>query len=223
MKTHTLKADKRTELGRKVKRLRKEGKIPSNVYGKDIKSVSIVVNEKEFDKVYKEAGETGVVEITLDKETKPTLIHNVQTNPVTGAILHVDFFQVDLKKKITANVPIELEGESPAEKQGLGTVVLYVDEIEVESLPADIPEKFVLNIENLTEVEQQLTASDIKVDKDKVEIKEGLDKTLVRVEPLRKEEEVVPVAEVPMEGVVEGETKEETTSEGTPQEEKPQE
>src|SRR3990167_6090633 len=111
-------------------------------YGKKIKSESVQVDASEFMKVYREVGETGLVELVLDGKHKPVLVHNVQLDPVTDVVLHADLLQVDLKEKVTAQVRVELTGESPAEKQGLGTVVQYVDEIEVEALPGDLPDKF---------------------------------------------------------------------------------
>jgi large subunit ribosomal protein L25 len=165
MQKNTLKAEKRKVLGRKVKKLRREGVLPANIYGKKIKSLSIKFPVVDFEKVYKAAGETGIVEIAIGKQKKPVLISNVQLDPVTDKPLHVDFHQVDLKEKTTADVPIELIGESPAEKQGLGTVVQSINEIEVEALPKDLPDKF--------EIDQA-------------------EQIIVKVEPPRKEEEVAP-------------------------------
>jgi len=134
MKKYKLSAKKRTVLGRKVKKSRKEGFLPANIYGKKVKSQAVVVNEKEFAKVFKEAGETSIIELMLGKVKKPVLIHNVQTDPVSDMPLHVDFHQVDLKEKVMADVPVVVLGEAPAEKQGLGTMVQYIDEIDVEAL-----------------------------------------------------------------------------------------
>lgn len=194
-----LTAEKREVLGRKVKALRTEGKIPANIFGKAVDSTAIVLDSKAFEPVFKEAGETGLIEITVSGSKKPVLIHNVQKDPLTDKILHVDFRQVDLKQKITANVPVELTGESPAEKQGFGTAVQQIDEIEVESLPTDLPEKFEVDISNLNQVDDAIFVKDIKVS-DKVEVKVGPDEIIVKVEALREEEpEPVPV-EAPIEG-----------------------
>ena len=202
----TLKIKKRKILGRKVKTLRNDGVLPANVYGKKIKSVSVKVNQKEFEKVFEKAGETGIVELVEGKTKKPVLIHNVQIDPVTDELLHVDFLQVDLKAKVVATVPIELKGESPADKSGLGILVKQLDEVEVEALPADLPEKLFVDISKLEEVDQAVYLKDIRVDKAKVEIKEDLEKIVAKIEPQTKEEEDVPPP--PTEGeekVVEGE------------------
>jgi large subunit ribosomal protein L25 len=213
----TLKADKRKIFGRKVKSLRAAGRLPANIYGKNIKSLAIQLLFNDFEKVYKKAGETGIIELVIGKEERPALIHNVQLDPVTDTPLHIDFRQVNLKEKIIADIPIELVGESPAEKGGLGTVVQYIDEIEVEALPTDLPESFEMDVSKLKEVDQLIQVKDIAVDKEKVKVKSDAKQIIVKVEPPREEEEMVP----PMEEVVEEEISE--VSEGVPAkgEEKP--
>lgn len=192
MQKNTLKAEKRKVLGRKVKKLRREGVLPANIYGKKIKSLSIKFPSADFEKVYKAVGETGIVEIAIGKQKRPVLISNVQLDPVTDKPLHVDFHQVDLKEKTTADVSVELIEESLAEKQGLGTVVQYIDEIEVEALPKDLPDKFEIDLSRLTEVNQVVQVKDLVVDIKKVKILVEAEQIIVKVEPPRKEEEVAP-------------------------------
>src|SRR5512135_3721144 len=97
----TLPAEKRELTGSKSKRLRNEGILPANIYGKKVKSQSIQVNTKLFEEVYRKAGETNVVEMSIGKETRPVLVHNIQLDPVSDLPLHVDFLQVDLTQKVT--------------------------------------------------------------------------------------------------------------------------
>lgn len=190
----TLKSEARDIFGRKVSRLRKSGKLPANIFGKNIESSAILVDYKEFSEVFEKAGETQIIDLS----GKPVLVSNAQVDPVSGMYLHVDFRQVDLKEKIEAAVPVEVEGESPAEKQNLGTVVQQLHEIEVEALPADLPEKIIVDATLLTEVDQVIYVKDLKVSKD-VEIKTDLESIVVKVEPPQKEE-VVEVAPAPAEG-----------------------
>src|SRR3990172_2693034 len=95
----SLIADKRTISGRKVKALRRQGIIPANVFGKKIKSFALQISAKDFEQVFEEAGETGIVELSV-KNGKTTqysvLVSNVQKDPVTDMPLHIDFRQVDL-------------------------------------------------------------------------------------------------------------------------------
>jgi len=201
-----LKAEARKIEGRKVKTLRRQEVIPANIFGKKIKSESVQVSLKDFEKVYKEVGETGVINLAFGAEKRPVLVHDVQLNPKTDEVLHIDFHQVDLKEKIEAEVPVELAGESPAEKQSLGTVVQYVNEIKVEALPTDLPEKFIIDISDLSEVDQAVFVKDLKMDRGKVEVKNDAEEIVVKVEPPQKEEVVTTPTPLPGEVPVEGET-----------------
>jgi large subunit ribosomal protein L25 len=163
---------------------------------------------------------SNIVDIALDGKNRPTLIHNVQTDPITDIPLHVDFLQVDLKQKVTAQVPIEIVGESPAEKQGVGTVVQHTDEVEVEALPTELPENFEIDASKLENVDDQVQVKDLTIDKSKVEVKDDAEKVIVKVEPLRKEEEVAPPPEETEEGEGEAEEGEEKKEGGEAEEEK---
>jgi len=221
MNTINLSAEERKVFGKRLKALRREGKLPGNVFGKNIKSQAVSINTDEFKKAYSEAGETSLINLKLGKENLPVLVSDMHKDPVSGNILHVDLKQVDLKEKVKAQVPVDMVGESPAEKQGLGTVVLQLDEVEVEALPTDLPEKFEVDISKLTEANQSVLVKDLPYDKSKVEMLENEDSIVVKVEEVKEEVvEEVPQEEVPEAGT-EGETKEEGKEETqeTPQEE----
>lgn len=201
MDKQVLNAQKRAVTGRKVKTLRSQGQLPGNIYGKKIQSLAIVVKNTDFLQVYKKAGETNLITLAIkdgktDKKGKlderAVLISNVQKDPVGDNPIHVDFRQVDLKEKVTAQVPVEIQGESPAEKQGLGTVVQYVNVIEVEALPTDLPDKFIVDVAKLEAVDAAVSVKDLPVDKDKIELKIDPETILVKVEPPQKEEEIAP-------------------------------
>lgn len=204
MKKYQIKAEERKILGRKVKKLRREGIVPGNIFGKKIKSQSISLNIKDFLEVFNEAGETSVVEVLLGKDVRNTLIHNVQYDPVSDEPVHVDFLQVDLKQKVKSMVPVEILGESPAEKQGIGTIVQYIDEIEIEALPTEIPDSFEIDVSKLENVDDQILISDINPEK--TTILEEKDKIVVKVEEVKKEEE--PEPQIAAEPLAEGETQE---------------
>lgn len=191
MQKQTIKAEKRKILGRKVKALRREGVLPANIYGKKIKSEAVKVISKDFTEVFSKAGETGLVDLVLEGKKRSVLIHNVQKDPITDTPVHADFLQVDLKEKVTAQIPIELTGESSAEKEGKGTVVQYIDEIEVEALPTDLLEKFEVELSVLKKVKDVIKVVDLKVNKTKIDIKNETNQIIVKVEPPRKEEEEI--------------------------------
>lgn len=200
-----LKAEPRKITGRKVNKLRREGILPANVYGKKIKSQPLQVSLSEFKKVYKKAGETSLIELQISGKTKPVLIHEVQTDPVTDTLIHADLLQVNLKEKVKAQVPLELLGEAPAQKEGIGTMVQLLQEVEVEALPNDLPDKFKVDVTKLVEIDQGFLVSDLKVPV-KVKLLTSKDELIVKIDPLRKEEEV-PVVQPDLvdEGVKEGE------------------
>ncbi len=190
-----LKSQKRELFGRKVKRLRKEGLIPANIFGNKIESHAVSVDSKEFSDIFKKAGETQII----DLDGKSVLVSNLQNDPISGEVIHIDFRQVSLTEKIEAKIPVEVEGESPAEKQNLGTVVQQIHEVEVEALPSDLPEKIIVDISILAEVDQAIYVKDLKVDS-KVVIKTDSESIVVKVEAPTVEEvvEVAPTVEAPV-------------------------
>ncbi len=183
----SLNAQKRTVLGRKIKKLRKEGMLPANIYGKKVKSQAVTVKFSDFESVFKKAGETGLVDLTIDKDVRPVLIQNVQYDPVSDRILHADFYQVDLKEKVTAKVPVELSGTAKAVANKIGVLLTLLDEVEVEALPVDLPEKIVVYVDDLSEVDQVIKVSDLKVDS-QVKILTPTDREVVKVAPLVSKE-----------------------------------
>src|SRR3990167_7765151 len=108
-----LSAQKRTVLGRKVKKLRTEGLIPAHVFGHKVKTEHIQVKLGDFTKVFEKAGETGIIDLAVDSQKKPVLVRNVQVHPVTDQPLHIDFYQVNLAEKVKVSVPLEIIGEAP--------------------------------------------------------------------------------------------------------------
>ncbi|MBI4099397.1 50S ribosomal protein L25 [Candidatus Microgenomates bacterium] len=165
MQSLVLDAQAREITGKKVKKIRKEGLLPASLYGKDVKSATLSVKMVDFMKVYAKAGETGLVELKYGKETTPTLIANVQIHPVSRSPLHVEFHAVNLTEKIKANVPVELLGESPAVANNVGILLQTINEVEVEALPADLPEKLTVDATKLAEIDQQVTVAELAVPK----------------------------------------------------------
>lgn len=222
-----LKAEKRKITGRKVKQLRKEGILPANIYGKDVKSLAIQVPAKEFQPVFKEAGETGLLDLLIagEDKTRPVLIHNLQLDPVTDTALHVDFHQVSLKEKITAKIPLVLVGEAPIVKEKAGILIQPVNEIEVKALPTELPEKIEVAVGGLKAVGEGVTVADLKIPA-AVELLTGKDQLVVKIEPLAKKEEVAPPpaeAVPPAEGEPAEPAGEGKAEEGKPEETKPAE
>lgn len=220
-----LQAEKRTTTGRKVKKLRQEGLLPANIYGKKVKSLAVQVDLKSFSPIYKETGETGLVELKVKGETKarPVLIHNVQLNPVDDQPIHADFYQVDLKEKVTTEVPIELIGESPAVKEKIGILIQPLTEVEIEALPAELPDKFEVNIGELKKVGDAVTVSGLKIPTG-VKVLTDVKQTLAKIEPPAEEEAAPPpVEEAPAEAVAGEEKPTEEAAKAPAEEKKPPE
>ncbi len=218
MTKYVLKAQKREILGSKVKKLRKNGQTPSVVFGKSVDSLPITVNTVDFLKVFKQAGETSLIWLKVDGETKerPTLIKSIDFSPIKNDVLTVDFHQVNLKEKVTAFVPLEISGEPELIHSGQAILSQNLHEIEVECLPTDIPEKFEVDASLLKEIGDNLKVSDLKTSSD-VEIKTDVDSIIVSLSEPQKEEEplVTEVAETEVIGE-ENKSEEEPKSEETP-------
>jgi large subunit ribosomal protein L25 len=227
MKRLSLKAEKRNVFGRKVKKLRTQGLLPASLYGKKLKSLALQLSTKDFLAVYKQAGETSLVDLAIAKEEQPhaILIRNLQRHPVSSDLLHVDFRQVDLKEKVQVAIPIEVIGQAPGVTKG-GVLVQVMNEINVEALPTDLPDKFTVDVSKLEEIGQSLSVKNLKHDKEKVKLLvEDETQLVVKVEePAKEEVEEKPAEVVPAEGEVaapaEGEAK---PAEGKPTEGKPAE
>lgn len=228
MKRQKLSVNKRTVLGKQVKKLRREGLLPGNIYGKDVKSQSVEVAFKEFEKLYKEVGETGLIDVEVEGKLVPTLIHNVQLDHITHQPLHADFYQVNLKEKVKTMVPIEVVSEAKAVTEKLGLLMQQLGEIEVEALPEDLPENIQVNVENLANVGDQILVSDIKAPKG-VEVLTDPNQVVIKISELvskEAQEEAIKEAEAKAaaEQTAEGQAPAEgETTEAKPAEEKPQE
>lgn len=162
MKALVLNAEVREITGKKVKTLRRQGLLPIGLYGKDVKSTALSVPLKEFAKVYAQAGQTGLVELKYDSKSEHTLIANVQIHPLTRAPLHAEFHAVKLTEKIKTEVPIELVGESPAVASGAAVLLQTIDKIEVHALPTDLPEKFLVDISRLANIDEKITVGQLE-------------------------------------------------------------
>jgi len=154
-------ATKRTTLGKGVDTLRKAGQMPAVVYGPKQESLSIAVPQREFEKLFKAAGESTIVNISVDGETIPTLIHEVDRDPITNIPRHADFYAIVKGQKVTVKIPLEFTGVSIAVKDLGANLVKTLYEIEVEADPTNLPSELIVDISSLSEVNAQILAGDI--------------------------------------------------------------
>lgn len=211
-KNPTLNAEKREIVGKHVKKLRREGKLPANVYGKGLSSTAIQVQTKEFENLFKEVGETGLVDLVFEGKSHPVLVKNLQLEYPLRTPLHVDFYQVNLKEKVKTMVPLEIVGEPKVVTDKIGLLLQQINEVEVEALPTELPEKLEVNVEHLEAIDEQIIVSGIKAPEG-VEILTDPEQIVVKiVEPVVEE----PEEEAPAEGEAgEGEaTGDESTEDG---------
>src|SRR5881398_1881720 len=159
-----LKASPRQPLGKRSRRLIREGKLPAILYGHNTEPVPVTLDRLEFQKVFVKSGRTHLVDLVLDGDrTEKVLVREIQTHPRRLGPIHVDFYQVDLEEKIEVEVPIHLTGESAAVKRGDADILQPLHALEVECLPTDIPGEFEVDLTPLAEIDAELRVSEIDV------------------------------------------------------------
>ena len=145
----------------KAEKIRKEGKVPGVIYGPNINSQKIYVDEKEIENLHKEH-EGGLFEFDFEGKKILGILREVQTHSLTGKIIHFDIYVPALEKEIVATIPLEFIGEAPALKKG-GVLNFVLNEIEVEALPQDLPEKITVDLSLLNEIGQTLYIKDLEL------------------------------------------------------------
>ncbi len=220
MKRETLEAEKRTVTGKQVKHLRRDGILPANIFGRGMKSMSVQLPLRDFQAIYKKVHETGLVDLMVGGEKYPILIQNVHFHPISYTPLHADFFKVNLKEKVKATVPIIAIGEPKAVTDKIGVLLQPLSEVEVEALPADLPEHFEINIEGLAQIGDSFTIADLTLPAD-VEITAEPTEMIFRIDELVSEEaeelaaeEELEAQEASEEGDAKAEGTETTSAEG---------
>lgn len=158
-----LQATRRTVVGKAVQKLRKAGKLPAVVYGAKDEAVSIELPAKDFAHAFREAGESTVIELSIDGEKKNVLIHEVDLDPITNEPRHADFYAVQKGQKIEIEIPLVFSGESPAAKELGANVIKVLHDVEVEAEVMNIPHELVVDIGVLTTLESQIIAKDIRL------------------------------------------------------------
>lgn len=232
-------AKKRQVKGSKINSYRKQGLIPGVIFSKltsrgEKPTTEVFLDSMEFKKLYKDAGESTLITLKVDSDPeRKVLINEVQFDPITLEPIHVSFYRVDLTQKINAPIPVEIINEEACfpVTSGAGILLTVLDEIEVECLPTDLPSAFEVDVSVLKEVGDVLTVADaIKVDPQKVEIKNNPEEIVIKVdyaEQLEVEEEESSVEDVAVESeekaaerAKEKDSEEEKSNQGEKSEEK---
>ena len=211
-----LKAKIRSVHGRKTEDLRKNGCLPAVLYGPGLKkNLDLEVDYKEFVNVFQETGRTSFLQLEVEEnDGKPrvflVLVNNIQKNPLTLALSHIDFYQPAATKEIKVKVPLIFEGEAGAVKNFGGTLVKNIQEIQVQALPQNLPHEIKINLETLNELEKSILVKDLVIPAG-VKILKNPEEIIVQVMPPEEIEEELakPVEEkIDQVGMVEKEKKE---------------
>ena len=168
--------------------------VPAVYYGNKEKSTPIAIDAISFKKVWKKAGESSIITIKTDKGEIDSLLYEVQVDPVTGEPIHADFYAVDKDTEIYANVPLEFTGVSPAVKDLGGTLIKVLHEMEVRSLPKDLPHSIQVDISSLDTLESRISVKDLTLPRG-VSTTENQNEIVAAIAAAREEEEepIVPI------------------------------
>jgi len=202
-----LEIEKRSVLSKELKAIRKKGFIPAIVYGKKMEPISVAVNQKLFTKIVlkSEAGLNAIVSLKLTGEKEiPALTHQVQMDPLTDEILHIDFRHIVMDEVIKTKVPVELMGIPVGVKETGGVLVHGLREVEVECLPGDIPDKIEIDVTSL-KIGDSFHVADLK-QITKVKVVSTPTEMIANCSPPTKEEVVEAVVPTPEEAAAKAET-----------------
>jgi large subunit ribosomal protein L25 len=189
--------ERREVLGKKVSRLRRQGIIPGNIFGGGKASVPIQLDGHTFERFLATHGATTVLALRIaGGSAETTIVRHVQHEPVTGKIEHVDFQHVEMSQPMKARVPIRLRGVSLAVKIFDGVLLHLLDAVEVEALPANLPDAVEVDISGLEELKATLHVRDLEIPQG-VTVLTDADETIVKVEPPRVAVEEIPAAVAP--------------------------
>lgn len=193
----TLMVEHREMTGKAVKTLRRQGLIPGNLYGKDRPSQPVQIDGHELRKFLATHGPTTLIELHVDGNNKSdtVMIQEIQREAVSRAIQHVDFLQIVMTKPIRMHVPIRIEGEAPAVTRENGMLLQVLENVEIEALPAALPQSLSLDISDMEELKAIRHVSDLPVPSG-VTVLTSADEVVVKIEPPR-------ILEVPEEPVAE--------------------
>lgn len=199
-----LEAQLRDEKNGNVNNIRSGGFLPANVYGSGMENKNIKIKALNFNKVFAVAGESHLIDLEISgSDPLKVLVKDVQEDPVRGNVIHVDFYQVDMNKKITAEISLDFIGESKAVKELGGTLIKSLDSVEVKCLPGDLADKIKVDLSSLNNFHDSIKAGDLKLPAG-MELAGQADETIITVlEPVKeeeKEEAPVEAGEEPKEG-----------------------
>lgn len=220
MEEVVIQANHREVIGKKVSVLRREGLLPAVVYGHGVDSLPITLDMREANRVLDRLSPSALVVVDIEGDQHYALVRDKQRNPIVGSITHVDFQAVSLTEKVRADLNINLIGEAPALDAYFGILVQNLEQLSIESLPKDLPNRIDVDVSGLAEIGDSLLVSDLIVP-DGIEILNDPEDVVVVVvaQAAEEEEEEVELEEEVEPEVVERGKIEEEEEEKEPDEE----
>ena len=189
----------RQVIGKQVKALRRAGQVPVNLYGRGMEPMALQGDARSVFRVISRTGQSRLIKLNVVGLPQPQMVlaREIQREPITGSLYHVDFMAVSMTERIKVQIQVVLVGESPAAQRGEGVLVHAINNVEIECLPGDLMNVIRVDVSTLDKVDAQITIKDLKVSEG-IKILADPDEMVVRVTPAREEkvEEVAPTVEV---------------------------
>ena len=203
-----LKAVRRNVIGKQVKALRREGKLPAVIYGRRTEPLPILLDAREAGKSLTGLAPSSLVTVEVEGKAYPTLVREKQRNKILGSLIHVDFLAVSMEEKLRADVVVAIVGVSKAVKDLNGILVQGMNTLGVECLPQDLPEKVVVDISGLDQIGDAIYVRDIQIS-DGVKFLDDEDSLIVSITYQAAEEVAEEVATAEPEIIEKGKQEEE--------------
>ena len=195
MKKYILNAEKREVLGKKVKGLRREGKLPAVIYGQEIEPISITLETKEVHKVLKVVGANTLISIKIGKEEFLTLVREIQREVIIRDLLHMDFQAVSLEETITTSLPVVMVGVAPVIEEFEALLIVSMDELQIEAKAKDLPDLISVDVSNMMEIGDNIMVKDLVISGDVKILDDPDGVVIVATSPILMEEIVDEVEE----------------------------
>jgi len=192
VKREELRLSKRDIRGKKVKFLRRQGITPANLYGPKMESIALQAETPVLERLIAKVGRNAMITLRFDRKPRLVMIRDIQRDPLTDALLHIDLFQVEATHKVTVEIPLAFLGEAPAAKSSQAMMIQNLTSLHVEGLPTDLPRRIEVDLSVLTEIGQAIHVGEIPVD-DKLEVLTDPDQVVVHIEEVRAPVEEVEV------------------------------
>lgn len=194
-----LAVDQRTIMGKRLGGLRRKGIMPAHLYGHGIDSLALQAPTATIINLLRTAGRNDIIDLQIagEGQARPVMLRGVQRDPVSDALVHIDFFQISLTERLRADVPLSITGEAPAVQVYGGILLQSLDRVTVDALPADIPSHFEIDVSGLAELDTAIHVRDLKIPENVVLVSDP-DQVIVKVATPKlaaEEEAVAPVVE----------------------------